>query len=194
MYKVLSDPSLCFCIRHHVYNFVRVVCVINNVFSTFYDICGLSRWRWILLPTIAHCILTCIYVCTWKNITPSPTCMDAHCQCFNGKRVKSCLKMVSNFLIILCPSWKICLVGLSSGGVQNMTGHVVSVVTWLQDFMHGNCFFFHIGAKCINLTLSWNTSWTKWKHFFYDWLHHALHLATEVDHRHGYNMLSHCHR
>jgi len=35
---------------------------------------------------------TCISVCKWKNIIPSPTYMDAHCQCSSGIWVKSCLK------------------------------------------------------------------------------------------------------
>jgi len=29
MYEVLSNPSLHFCIRHHVSNFIRVICAIN---------------------------------------------------------------------------------------------------------------------------------------------------------------------
>jgi hypothetical protein len=38
-------------------------------------------------------------------------------------------EMVFNFLTILCPNCKTCLLGLLSSGAWNMTGHVASVVT-----------------------------------------------------------------
>ncbi len=37
-------------------------------------------------------------------------------------------EMVSNFLTILCPHWKIRLVGLSINGAQNMIGRVIGLV------------------------------------------------------------------
>jgi hypothetical protein len=75
-YEILSDPFLHFCTRHHVSSFVKVVCVINlqHIFD-FYNIHGLSCWWWIPLPTKAHCILTCVFVCTWKKSHRQPTRM-----------------------------------------------------------------------------------------------------------------------
>jgi len=53
-------------------------------------------------------------------------------------------EMVFNFLTILCPNWKICLLGLSSDGTQNMIKCVVGVVIQFHDFMHDDCSLFCI--------------------------------------------------
>jgi hypothetical protein len=63
------------------------------------------------------------------------------------------LEMVSNFLTVFCPNWKICLLGLSSNEVQNMIGRAFSVVTRLQDSMHDNCFLFCIWCEVHQLDL-----------------------------------------
>jgi hypothetical protein len=55
--------------------------------------------------------------------------------------------MVSNFLIILCSSWKIHLLGLSSDEVRNMTKHVVGVMIRLQDSMHDDYALFRIWCR-----------------------------------------------
>jgi hypothetical protein len=90
-------------------SFVQSIC---NVFPTFYDVCGFFHWHYILLPTKANHILTYVSVCTWKNITPSLTCMDAHHQCSSGIWVTSCLKwfltswqyfvIIERFALLVC--------------------------------------------------------------------------------------------
>jgi hypothetical protein len=92
-YKVLFDCSFVFGLITTWADSLRLfVSSICNVFLTFYDVHGLSRWHWIPLPTKAHHILTYVSMCTWKNITPLPTCMDVSCQCSSGIHVKSCSK------------------------------------------------------------------------------------------------------
>jgi hypothetical protein len=47
--------------------------------------------------------------------------------------------MVSKFLTVPCPNWTIRLLGLTSDGARNMTGHVVGVVTRFNAAMHSDC-------------------------------------------------------
>ena len=47
--------------------------------------------------------------------------------------------MVDSFLSILCPDWKIRLLGVTSDGARNMTGRVAGVVTRLDNAMHDAC-------------------------------------------------------
>jgi hypothetical protein len=128
-YKVLSNPFLRFAlVTTWATSSGLFVQLMYNVFLTFYDVCGLSHWHSISLPTKTHRILICVSVCTWKNITPSPTCMDALVM-FQWHTSEVMFKMVSNFLTLLCHNWKLCLLGLSSHKVRNMTERVVNVVT-----------------------------------------------------------------
>jgi len=48
-------------------------------------------------------------------------------------------QMVVFFLDVFCPSWKVHLLGVSSNGTYNMTGHVSGVVTRLSNAMHNEC-------------------------------------------------------
>ena len=48
--------------------------------------------------------------------------------------------MVDMFLsILVCPDWKICLLGVTSDGARNMTGRVAGVVTRLDNAMNDAC-------------------------------------------------------
>jgi hypothetical protein len=62
-------------------------------------------------------------------------------------------EMFSNFLIVFCPNWKICLFGLSPDGARNLTRCVANIMTWLQDFMHDDYSLFHIWCKAHQLDL-----------------------------------------
>jgi hypothetical protein len=44
--------------------------------------------------------------------------------------------MVVSFLDVLCPGWKVHLLGVSSDGTRNMTSRVSGVVTCLSNAMH----------------------------------------------------------
>jgi hypothetical protein len=125
---------------------------ICNVFLTFYNVCGLSRWHSILLPTQAHHILTCVFVCTWKNITPLPTCMDACCS--SGIWVKSCLKwfltswqyfvLIRRFAFLVCHLTKL---EIWPSVLFALLNNCHNVMTIIQDFMHDNYSFFCIWCE-----------------------------------------------
>jgi hypothetical protein len=55
---------------------------------------------------------------------------------FNRQTNKVMFDMVNKFLSMLYPNWMICLIGLASNGACNMTGHIVSIITWLDVAMH----------------------------------------------------------
>jgi len=77
-------------------------------------------------------------------------------------------EMFSNFFIVLCLNWKICLFGLSFDEAQNMTRHVVGIVTQLQDSMHDDYSLFHIlcGAHQLDLVMEHIMNEVVKKHFF----------------------------
>jgi hypothetical protein len=138
---------------------------ICSVFLTFYDVCGLSRWHSILPPTQAHHILTCVSMCTWKNITPLPTCMDAHCS--SGIWMKSCLKwfltswqyfvLIRRFTFLVCHLMKL----------EIWPGVLFALWPNFKILCMTIIFSFVFGAKRINSTLSWSTSWTRWLRTFF---------------------------
>ena len=61
--------------------------------------------------------------------------------------------MVDSFLSILCPDWKICLLGVTSDGALNMTGRVAGVVARLDNAMHDACQLTRIWCRAHQLEL-----------------------------------------
>jgi branched-subunit amino acid transport protein len=63
--------------------------------------------------------------------------------------------MVDSFLSILCPDWKIRLLGVTSDGARNMTGRVAGVVARLDNAMHDACQLTRIwcGAHQLDLVM-----------------------------------------
>jgi hypothetical protein len=63
--------------------------------------------------------------------------------------------MVDSFLSILCPDWKIRLLGVTSDGARNMTGRVAGVITHLNNAMHDACQLIRIwcGAHQLDLVM-----------------------------------------
>lgn len=135
---------------------------IYNIFPTLYDVCGLFRWHWISLSTKSHCILIRISVCTQKNITPLPTCMDAHDQCSSVIWVKSCSKwsitswqyfvIIGKFTLLVCHLTKL----------EIWLGMLLVLWPNFKILCMMIIFSFIFGVERISLTLSWNTSWMKW--------------------------------
>jgi hypothetical protein len=112
-----------------------------SVFSTFYDVCGLSRWHWIPLPTKAHHILTCVSMCMWKSITPLPTCMDGCYQCSIGMQVKSCSKW---FLL----SWQYFVI---IGRFTFLVCHLTELEIWLSMLL---TLWFKFKILCMSIVFS----------------------------------------
>jgi hypothetical protein len=166
---------------------------IYRVFPTFYDVHGVFRWHCISLPTKAHRILTCVSVWMWKSITPLPTCMDVHYQCCNDIRVKSCSKwsLTSGQYFVIIGRFAFLVYHLTK--LEMWPGMLLALWPNFKILCMMIVLFFVFGTKHINSTFSWNTSWTRRTFLLNnDWIHHAPHPTTEVDHKHGYNVPSHC--
>lgn len=63
--------------------------------------------------------------------------------------------MIEKFLSVVCPHWKIALLGVASDGARNMTGRAAGVVTRLQRSMHEKCPMIRIwcGAHQLDLVM-----------------------------------------
>ncbi len=63
--------------------------------------------------------------------------------------------MVGKFLIVLCPDWMICFIGLAFDGARNITSRVAGIVTQLDAAMHDDCPLIQIwcGAHQLNLVM-----------------------------------------
>ncbi len=61
--------------------------------------------------------------------------------------------MVSKFLIMLYPNWRIRLLGLMSDGARNMIGRVVGVVTRFDGALHSDCSLIWISCGAHQLDL-----------------------------------------
>jgi hypothetical protein len=49
-------------------------------------------------------------------------------------------KMLTTFLVVMCPNWKVAMLGVATDGARNMTGRAAGVVTRLhQATMHQKC-------------------------------------------------------
>jgi hypothetical protein len=93
-----------------------------------------------------------VYVEEHHTITNLHGCMLLM---FQQRTNEVMFEMVSNFLIVFCLNWKIHLSCLLPNKAQNMTMHLVSVVTRFQESMHDDCSFFRIwcGAHQLNLVM-----------------------------------------
>ncbi|KAI2505241.1 hypothetical protein MHU86_9143 [Fragilaria crotonensis] len=63
--------------------------------------------------------------------------------------------MLTKFLDVLCPNWKVSMLGVATDGARNMTGRAVGVVTRLQQAMHPKCPMLRIwcGAHQLDLVM-----------------------------------------
>jgi hypothetical protein len=144
-YKVMSYPSLHFCTRHHVNSFVRVVYAINlqHIFDILWHLWAFS----LALDSTTHQSTSYLDLCICVYVEEHHTITNLHgCALlvFQWHTSEVMFKMVSNFLIVLCPDWKIRTLGLFFNGARNMTRCVVGIVTQPQDSMHDDCSLFCI--------------------------------------------------
>jgi hypothetical protein len=135
---------------------------IHSTFSTFYDVVGFLVGAGFPYPP-KHIISWFAHLCVHgRTLTPSPTCMDARCQCSSDIRVKSCSKwfltswqyfvLIGRFIFLVCHLTKL----------EIWLG--VLLVLWFNFRILCMRVFlsFIFGVECINSTLSWSTSWTRW--------------------------------
>jgi hypothetical protein len=144
-YEITFDPSLRFYTCHHVSSFIMVVYAVN-----LQCISNILQRLWafsLVLDSATHQNTSYfdlhirVYVEEHHTIANLHGCVLPMFQWHMGEVM---FEMVSNFLIIFCPNWKIRLLGLSSDKAWNMIKRVDGIVTRFQDSMHDNCFFFHI--------------------------------------------------
>jgi hypothetical protein len=76
--------------------------------------------------------------------------------------------MVDSFLSVLCPDWKIRLLGVTSDGARNMTGRVAGVVTRIDNAMNEACQLTRIwcGAHQLDLVMEYIMSHVIKQRFF----------------------------
>jgi len=116
-YKVLSNPSLCFCIRHHVSSFVKVVYVIN--LQHIFDILRRSWVFSLALDFAIHQSTSYLDLCIRVYAKKHHTIANLHgcaLPMFHLHTNEVMFEMLSNFLTILCHNWKIHIIGLSLDG------------------------------------------------------------------------------
>ncbi len=102
--------------------------------------------------------------------------------------------MVNKFLTMLCPNWRIRLIGLASDGARNMTSRVAGIVTRLDATMHDDCLLTRIwcGAHQLDLVMEHIMNDVK-KTFlhYHDQFHHSYNLPTEVNRGYEHNVPPH---
>jgi hypothetical protein len=89
--------------------------------------------------------------------------------------------MISKFLSVLCPHWRIALLGVASDGARNMTGRASGVVTRLQRSMHEKCRMIRIWCGAHQFDLVMEHIMTKVVHesFFSVMLRFITHLSRQ---------------
>ena len=92
--------------------------------------------------------------------------------------------MVDSFLSVLCPDWKIRLLGVTcSDGARNMTGHVAGVVTRIDNAMHEACQLTRIwcGAHQLDLVMEYIMSHIIKQRFFSVLTGFITHLTRQLN-------------
>ena len=107
--------------------------------------------------TKAHHTLTFAFVCMQKRnreIYNLHGCAFPINDLLTGEVMHN---MVSKFLSVICPDWKILMFGIAFAGDRNMTGCAAGVVTRLQTSMHEQCPLLQIwcGAHQFDLVMEY---------------------------------------
>jgi branched-subunit amino acid transport protein len=102
---------------------------------------------------------------------------------FDRHTGKVMFDMVAKFLNVLCPDWRIRLIGVASDGARNMTGRVAGVVTRLASAMHVNCPLTWIwcGAHQLDLVMEYIMSNVVKERFFGIMTAFITHLTRQLN-------------
>jgi hypothetical protein len=90
--------------------------------------------------------------------------------------------MVVSFLDVLCPGWKVHLLGVSSDGARNMTGRASGVVTRLSNAMHSECPLTRVwcGAHQLDLIMEYIMGTIVKERFFTVMTSFIVHLTRQL--------------
>ncbi|KAI2512514.1 hypothetical protein MHU86_1967 [Fragilaria crotonensis] len=139
-YDVMGDPCLRHCCRKDVSKYIRVACAVN--LHHISDILCRSWGFSLALDSATHQSTSYLDIRFRVFVKEQGTIVCLHgcaLPMFDRHTGEVMFDMVTKFLNVLCPDWKIRLIGVASDGAHDMTGGgVAGVVTRLASAMHAN--------------------------------------------------------
>jgi len=183
-YDVLHNPVLRACSRHDVANYIRIVCVVNLQRIVRHLRCA---WAFsITLDFATHQSTSYLNVRFRIFMSAFYNIVNLHVVAlpmFDWHIGEVMFQMVVSFLDVLCPGWKVHLLGVSSNRARNMTSHVSGVVTCLNNAMHNECPLTRVwcGAHQLNLVMEHIMDTIVKEHFFIIMTGFITHLTQQLN-------------
>ena len=183
-YDVLDDPRLRHCRRQDVSNYIRVVCAVN--LQHISDILCQSWGFSLALDSATHHSTSYLDIRFRVFVKKEGTIVGVHgcaLPMFDRHTGEVMFDIVAKFLNVLCPEWKIRLIGVASDGARNMTGRVAGVVTRLASAMHENCPLTRIwcGAHQLDLVMEYIMNNVVKERFFGTMTAFITHLTRQLN-------------